>query len=698
MTTVTVTRIDHRPEVALITLDQPGSAANILSDSLFDELENCFEGLQADPEIAGVILFSAKPKIFVAGADLNEIVATLDWPDEKIVQFCERGRRVMAYLSHMHCPTVAAIHGACVGGGLEITLYCDQRIASDDRRTVLGLPEVKLGLVPGWAGTVHLPRLAGIENALDLVTSARLVRANEANQMGFVDHVVPQSDLVERSLAAIDAMNQSDEFKDAREKMEIRTPDPVPDETKEELRSRFEAAIESNQAIFHSAPEIVLAHMLDSCDSSFDEASQSESQAMATVYGSLASYGLLNNFFLGEHNRKNPGHVDQSIAAEPINHVGIIGAGLMGTSIAANNLRRRKTVLLLDAAEDVANQSVQQLAGDGDAEAIKAITNYDDFKDCPLVIESVVETVEVKKIVLQQLESSIDDQTLIATNTSAIPISRMAEFLQRPNRFCGIHFCHPELMALVEVVRGPQTDEQTVASAAGYVRSLGKMPVVVRDSPGFVVNRLLAAMLDQSFRMFAEGHSIAAIDQAMREFGFQGGPFEIIDVIGADTCFYAGRTMWEAGLKCVTLSPILPKMVKTNWLGRKTGIGFYSYPDPQGDAQPNPELIPLIEGYQQHPPVAESDPTEIALKIMSAVVFEASQLLNEQVVADPRDIDLCIINGFSFPAHKGGILFWASQIGLERIVFALDEMAETEPRFGENESLHKMAEQGSAFY
>ena len=230
---------------------------------------------------------------------------------------------------------------------------------------------------------------------------------------------------------------------------------------------------------------------------------------------------------------------------------------------------------LLDANHDVATAAVARIKSGNSGADIESVSSYDCLTDVDLVIESVVETIEVKKIVLEKIRSSIGPSTLLATNTSAIPLAKLTPFVERPEQFCGIHFCHPELMSLVEVVRSTETSDSTIASAMQFVRSLDKMPVAVNDCAGFVVNRLLAAMIDQSLRLLMSGISIEKIDAAMRDFGFQGGPFEIMDVIGIDTCMYAGRTMWEAGVECVSLSPILPRLVKKQRLGRKTNAGFY---------------------------------------------------------------------------------------------------------------------------
>jgi 3-hydroxyacyl-CoA dehydrogenase/enoyl-CoA hydratase/carnithine racemase len=689
-----------RQDIAVLTLDAPGSAANILDKQLFAELDSAMNELVERKDLNGVVLVSAKPRIFVAGADLKQIQSTLDWPDELIVNFCERGREVMKQFNRCPFISVAAMHGAAVGGGLELAMWCDLRVASDDRATKLGLPEVNLGLVPGWAGTVRLPRLTSFGTAVEMTATAKLIGSNEAKEIGLVDEVVSKDGLVGSAIRMIDAQIKKPTWRDRRR--ELAGPVSNTGEIKEVVAQTAKQIVNNKDKVFLYAPTVVLEHMERTATLSADNAEVSESQAMAQVYGSPASCGLLNYFFLVDHNKKRPGLVDLKLKPEPIKSLAIIGAGLMGKSIAEIAVRAKIDVTLLDAKPELAQSVAKELNKTTGSTSVSAATDYDQIAGADLVIESVVETIPVKHSVFPRIEQAVGPKTIIASNTSSIPIEQLATVLDRKENVCGIHFCHPELMSLVEVICGPETSEASIASAVGFVKSLRKMPVAINDGAGFVVNRMLAAMLDQSMRLLTAGYSHELIDESMREFGFLGGPFEIIDVIGADTCMYAGRTMWEHGLSCVSLSPILPKMVKTNRLGQKTGSGFYRYDGPGGPAIIDDGILELIKPYVEDRIDPEGDDAlssdEISSQILSVMALEATRILSEEIVADPRDIDLCVIDGLSFPKHQGGLLFWADRVGIGNVKELLEVLAEDEQKLAPSSKLSEMVANGTRFY
>lgn len=688
--TLSSVHISHvRDDVVCVTLDLPGSGANVLSQAFLDELEKAQTQIREIEGLAGLILISAKPKIFVAGANLKEINRHLDWPEESIIRFANRGREIYDAFGRFPFPTIAAVHGACVGGGLELALGCHRRVATNDRRSIFGLPETNLGLIPGWAGTVRVPRRVGLEKGLKLIVSGKVFPATEAMEMGLVDRVVDtQEQLIDASLELIDSDNESQDHLAARQK----TLRPIT------LSAEEISSIADRCTTKGLAQQVVKRHILESCALSFEDACHSEAKAFAETWGSDQSYGLLNQYFLGEHNKKSPGCVDVTLPVRPIKTVTVIGAGLMGHGIATACLKSGLDVWILDSNAELANSVAQSLQSVGPE--IRVVQQLSDIAPSELIIESIVESLESKQQLLSEVESVCSDDAIIASNTSSIPINEIASAMTSRERVCGIHFCHPEMMKLVEVVRGVATSEATLASAVQFVRSLRKMPVVVQDGPGFVVNRVLSAMLDQAILLLTWGHSIEEIDAAIRDAGFGAGPFEMMDIIGVDTCLHAGSIMSQRGIQCVNGSPIIPRMVKRNRLGRKTDAGFYRYSQSETAPIIDPAVTELLKDYTNEPkPARDSDVDfPIASQVFAAMTLEATRILKDQLVNDPRDIDLCVIHGLSFPAELGGLLFHAGKHRARNCVDILEWLTKIDSRFTPTEKLNAIAATSGTFY
>ena len=526
-TSVSVTQ--YSDSILLMTLDLPDKGANVLSQQMFDELESAITPWLTRDDIEGLILVSGKPKIFVAGANLNEIQAGLDWPDEKIVEFSRRGRQVMSLFNTAPFTTVAAIHGACVGGGFELALWCDYRVATEDRRTIIGLPEVKLGLIPGWAGTVRVGRLAGIETQLDLVTSAKLISASDAEEAGLVDQVSAEARLIEDAVNLIQTSDR-DGVLQRRKSLEF----PLPEIDVEQLTRKYTKEIaRPGNSIYPVAPLIALEHMLRSAKLPMEAACESESKAFAEAWGSEPSYGLLHNFFLSDYAKKLPAEFVAGHAVRDFNSVAVIGLGVMGRAIA--KLHQNTENLFLVESDPAIVESVRcQFPSDN----IQFVASVGQLPDVELVIEAIPEVLAQKQALLKDVEKVVGADALIVTNTSAISVTELANSLSHPERFCGMHFCHPTLMQLVEIIPGKATSGQAMAQIVQHIRTLRKLSIVVQDSPGFVVNRLLSCLFQKSIEAVLRGVPVERVDHVMREFGFQVGPFEMLDIIGIDTCVF----------------------------------------------------------------------------------------------------------------------------------------------------------------
>ena len=682
------------PGCVAMVLDDPAKSANVLTSGLHRDLEAGLDFIDQIPALRGVVLTSAKPRIFVAGADLVNITRTLDWPDEPIENFCFHGQKLYNRFRERQYVSVAAIRGACVGGGWELALGCDFQIATDDPKTFFGLPEVKLGLVPGWAGTVRLPRLIGIEAALDMVTSGRNVSVPEALKLGLISSVAPADQLLPAALAQIEAALATQSHLEKR-KRDLQ-PVSLSEGEAERLEAAYRVRIQKQESMIHPyAPTVVAEHMLGSCTRSFEEACHSEARAMTKVYGSPSSYGLLNNYFLGEHNRKRPSCVQPSAAGELPQRIGVVGLGVMGRAILQAASPKSKACFGYDAAETSAQAMRNLVIAKGlQVEVTEQMTQ---LKECQLVIEAVVERAETKRAVLSEIAGLLSPDAIIATNTSTIALAELDSAVPNPARFCGIHFCHPTLMQLVEIIRGSQTSEETVNAAVQWVRALGKTPVVVRDAPGFVVNRVLSAFLEAALQLAVEGASIQEIDQAIKEFGFQAGPFEMMDIIGLETTTLAGQSLLAAGVAQVSRLPALVKLIRAGHQGRKNGLGFYRYESESGEAFPDPAAEQVLDRYRQRTE-QKLGSEDLAARVMANALVAATAVLDQETVCDPKDIDICVMQGLSFPVHVGGILFWADRVGPASLASALKWAAELHPELPLPRSLTEWQAGKGPFY
>ncbi len=701
-----------KPGIALLTLDNPDRGANILSQSTLREIEQHLDALSGQ-EIRGLVVWSAKPGMFIAGADLGEFVASLDSPGDHMASseaMCHRGQQIFRRLSSAPYVTIAAIDGICVGGGTELSLWCDRRIVSSNARTEIGLPEVKIGLMPGWGGSVRLPRIVGLAPAVQVITSGESVRPLDALQMGLVSNVVAPEQLVNSAIELVELESQQMFYLRDREKWSM----PVHMSPTELafLQATASAVIAQQTFGNYPAPVVALEIMMQSALLSIDEACTMEAQGLAKLFGGEANRALLNVFFLTDRSKKDSG----SSGPRPpkLQNVGVVGAGIMGAGIAAAHLKKQTQVTISDSSSEALQRGVRTTLDEvsfdratksaspakllDHAPLLRSTNHIAELAACDLVIEAVVEKIAVKQQVFEQLESAMRPDALIATNTSTIPITHLAKSLKHPERFCGIHFFNPvRRMMLVEVIRGPQTSDATVATAVAHVKKLGKYPVVVQDGPGFLVNRLLFPYMNEALVLLAEGESIEAIDRSAKKFGMPMGPLELHDMVGMDTALYAGKVMSDAMPDRMISSPILSALVEAGRLGNKSGSGFYSYKNKKGKRALDPEVTQILK------PHLRSNSTSITTEAMIGRLFlpmllEATRVLSERLVQDARDVDLGLIFGIGFPPFKGGLLFWADRLGLANILKMLEPLQTLGPRFSPTNYLKQLVERNETFY
>jgi 3-hydroxyacyl-CoA dehydrogenase/enoyl-CoA hydratase/carnithine racemase len=700
------------PDLVLLTFDSPDRSANILSQAVLDEFERHLDEVAAGPPPAGLILASGKPGVFIAGADLREFVTAFGAPAEEVELICRRGQTLFGRLSEFPFVTVAAIEGICVGGGAELAIWCDRRLLSDHEKTQFGFPEVKLGLFPGWGGTARAPRIIGLGNAVELITGGQPLGAAEACRLGLAWGPVASGELLDAAIRVVREENETRQFE--RDRQRWSKPVSVSETELAFLGATASAYIRGQTKDQYPAPLAALEVMLEAAGQDVEAACQLEASGMASLFGSPVNRALVNIFFLTDRNKKDTGVDDPQIPPRTIERVGVLGAGIMGSGIVAANMKRDLHVVLGDASaaalEKGSRQALEEAAYDKSrkgpdpellfqfAPRLRLVEGDGAFADCQLVVEAVVENQQVKQQVLQRLESQLHENAVLASNTSTIPITSLAAGLKNPQRFCGLHFFNPvRRMRLVEVIRGAKTDDCTVATTVAYAKRLGKYPIVVGDGPGFLVNRLLFPYMNEALELICEGVDIPTVERAAKSFGMPMGPLELYDMVGLDTAFYAGRVMWEAFPQRIGASPLLPALVKAGRLGEKTGRGFYRHTQrKRGKLELDPELAPLIAPYIRGK--SELDRDAVQRRLMLPMVLEATRILAERLVRDVRDVDLGMIFGLGFPPFRGGLLWWADQIGPRQLLEWLKPFESLGERAKPTPLLIEMADQGRRFY
>lgn len=699
-------------DLAVLTIDMPGKGANVLSRGVLEELSAHLDTLEARDGLAGLIIVSGKPDIFVAGADLREFVASLDTiTEEKTVATCQAGQQLFQRLSKTPFPTIAAVDGICVGGGAELAIWCDRRIFTKNPRTEFGFPEVRLGIFPGWGGTARAPRVVGLANAVEMVTSGESIDTEAAFAMGLCSDVVATEEL----LAAATRMVRDEQVTKAylADRERWHGPVNISDTELGFLGATASAVIQQQTKGQYPAPPAALEVMLEATGVDAEQACVLEAKGMAKLFGSPENAALLNIFFLTDRNKKDTG-VAADVQALKVESVSVIGAGIMGAGIAAANVKRKLFVTLSDANKAALGDGVAGVLkevsynkktkrGDLDraveyAPFLNGTASEQEVAASDLVIEAIVENADVKKGVYSKLEPLMRPEAILASNTSTIPISDLASDLQRPEQFCGIHFFNPvRKMKLVEIIRGEKTSDETIATAVQYSKAIGKSPIVVNDGPGFLVNRLLLPYMNESLELLAEGVDIPLIEKAAKRFGMPMGPITLYDVVGLDTAFYAGRTMWEAFPDRINASPILPGLVKAGRLGQKSGLGFFSYQNRKRKGQPDPELQKFVEPYMKETR-SELDVTQVTHRLFLPMLLEATRVLEDKIVRDARDVDLGLVFGLGFPPFKGGLLHWADTLGAAQIIEMLKPFEALGGRMKPTQLLQTMAAENTKFY
>jgi len=687
---------DH---ICLLTFDRPDSGANIFDAATLNDLNEHVDLIEHDASLRGLIITSAKKSIFIAGADLKTLLKQAH-PGE-MRDFIAHGQRILNRIAVFKIPTVAAIHGACAGGGYEITLTCDHRIATDDPATRIGLPETTLGLIPAWGGCARLPRLIGAERAAEVILKGKLYSAQEALKLGLVDEVASRDQLLQA----------------ARKKLR---------DGKRAARSvpRIEREIPTPRETGNPAPVRALEVIKRGLAGSIDQALALELDAIVDLGKSESTQNLIRNFFLNDKYRKGT----SKVSAQKVVHAAVIGAGVMGSGIAQWLSSHGVTVILRDIAREQIDRGLatiektyadavkrglmsEQKAKEGRARIV-ASTAPMELRDVQFVIEAASEKIEIKKEIFCELAMQAGPKTIVATNTSALPVGELADATVSPEHVIGLHFFNPvSRMKLVEVVIGKQTSDETRERTLAFARQVGKLPVIVRDSPGFLVNRVLFPYLLDAAELFESGLDADKIDNALVQWGMPMGPLRLIDEIGVDITIDIGNTLEKAYGRRDHVPGVLLWLRDGQMLGRKSGAGFYKY---EGKTQSTSESLarwrrglhgdpegaegPVIPPDRHRDPRLRLNETELAHRLVFLMVNEAARCLEEKVVASPEDADYGMILGTGFAPFRGGPLRFAEHFGIEKVAQEMERLAQTDDKFAPCEILKKHAREGTKFY
>ena len=695
-------KTDHDSRgVLTVSLNIPDHSVNTFNREVMEELHELIDSIEPLCEstnydtaktgraIEAIVFKSGKPSGFIAGADINQVESITSPTEAEAIS--QSGQILFHRISQLPVPTIAVIRGACLGGGLEFALACDFRLVFDDSSTRLGLPEVQLGILPAWGGTQRLPKQVGLQTALEMMLKGKDLSARQAKQAGLVDHCWSDKEFSEKETHFIDMLLKNSTSQIIRSTSGKSLKHWFLDSTtfgRQLIFKRAQSGIQKRASQYPALGEILEATR-QGILSGFEEGLTFERKALGRLLFDSRSRNLIRLFLLRNRARQSI----QTVSDCPkLKNVGIIGAGPMGTGIAQWAAFNGFNVVLCDidpkkiSASSVTinhlfNKAVQHhfltsREADRRKSLIQTGISSSDFQSCELVIEAVSEQWEIKKNVLQQLNRQLNPDTLIASNTSSLSIDQLSATIAQPERFAGLHFFNPpHLMKLIEVVQGSETSDKTIDRLRCFSRDLGKIPILVQDSPGFLVNRVLFPYLAESIRLVVEGMNVKTIDTQMRRFGMPMGPLELLDSIGLDVASDISQTLSSFPAEATPIIELLQKMVQKGWVGKKQNRGFYYHGTKQSTINPAvstlADSISELHGISSKHPVDENN---IESRLVYLMINEAARCLEEDIVEEADMIDLALVYGTGFAPFTGGPLRLAADLGFHTVVSTLDAL------------------------
>ena len=662
-----VVRVERRGDVAVITIDNP--PVNATSHAVRSGLLDAIRDIGSDERIAAAVITGAG-STFVAGADLREFGRPIAEPSVPAI---------VGAIQDSPKPFVAAIHGAALGGGFELALACDARVATRD--AAVGLPEVTLGIIPGAGGTQHLPRIVGTSKAIELICTGRRIRAEEALALELIDRLA-DADVVTEAVRLAQSIRGR--------KHRVRDRDVAPEDA-----AQVDAAAQAALKAGRKRPQVVeaIAAVRRAISMPYAEAMQAERAAFNALRESPEAAALRYLFFAERESTKVPDI--EGLAPLPVSHVAVIGSGTMGVGIAISFADAGYEVVLMDREAAAVERGFERLAklyaasvssgriGEEESQRrmarVRTTTDLAAAAQSDLIVEAVFEDMGIKKEVFVELDRAAPPDAIIATNTSYLDVDELAAVTSRPGQVLGLHFFSPaHVMRLLEVVRAARTSPQTLATALAVGRKLRKLPVIARVGDGFIGNRIYAKYRGQAEFMVEEGARPEEIDAAIEAFGFAMGPFAVSDLAGLDIAWANRKRLAATRDARSRYVEIADRLCELGRFGQKTGAGWYRYAPGAKRGQPDPEVHGLIEAHRDAKGVARRTftPEEIQWRLLATMVNEAALLLSERIAQRASDVDLVLVNGYGFPRHEGGPLFWASRQDHARLSAEIDRLAQ----------------------
>ena len=698
--------------IAELKFDLQGDSVNKFNRVTLEDLKAAVEAIQGNNDVKGVLVTSGKD-CFIVGADITEFGDAFKNSEEEIAAWVAEANLVFNAVEDLNVPTLTAINGIALGGGFEMCLSTDMRIMSDKAK--VGLPEVKLGLMPGFGGTVRLPRVIGADNAIEWICMGAENKAEKALKDGAVDAVVAADKLQEQAIAMLQSaiageINWEARREEKKSKLHLNSMEQM---MVFETAKGFVAGQTKGQ---YPAPIVAIKTMQKAANAGRDKALEAEAKGfakLAKTTESQALIGLFNNDQLLKKKAK-----ESEKAAKPTNKAAVLGAGIMGGGIAYQSAVKGTPIMMKDIAEAgielglseankllskrVERKKMKPLAMGETLNRIRPTLSYAEFGDVDTVVEAVVENPKVKKMVLAELEDNVREDTVITSNTSTISIDLLAEDLKRPENFLGMHFFNPvHMMPLVEVIRGKKTSEEAVATTVAYAKKMGKTPIVVNDCPGFLVNRVLFPYFAGFAGLVRDGADFQKVDKVMEKFGFPMGPAYLLDVVGIDTGVHANEIMAEGfpDRMKADFKTSMEVMFENERYGQKNGKGFYVY---ETDKKGKPKKVVDETTYELIKPVVadakDFETDEIIARCMIPLCIEIARCLEEGIVDTPAEADMGLIFGIGFPPFRGGACRYMDTVGMAEFVALCDKFADLGNLYKPTDRMREMAANGESYF